>query len=193
MKSFFLTFKWYRVIPMFLILILGLISFGFTYAPSFLLTPLYPLHYVEEISDSSTRHSVDPFLVTAVISCESGWDEDAQSALGAQGLMQLMPDTVKDIQDMGLVDSKKYPAENFEDPAVNIEYGCAYLRYLLNYFSGNTDRAIAAYNAGLGNVDEWIDDGGVLHNAITYPETQAYLIRVNNAHIRYQELYGNRF
>lgn len=81
----------------------------------------------------------------------------------------------------GLVDGGEYSADNLNDPATNIEFGCAYLSYLLAYFNGSTDSAIAAYNAGMGNVDGWAQQSTSLHNAITFPETQAYLIRVNNA------------
>lgn len=81
----------------------------------------------------------------------------------------------------GLVDGSEYSADNLNDPATNIEFGCAYLSYLLTYFNGSTDSAIAAYNAGMGNVDGWAQQSTSLHNAITFPETQAYLIRVNNA------------
>ena len=107
--------------------------------------------------------------------------------------MQLMPETAQDMVAKGLVDGKRYSYENLEDPAINIEYGCAYLSYLLTYFNGVTDRAIAAYNAGMGNVDGWAKQDKLLHNAITFPETQAYLVRVNMAKARYQELYPQAF
>lgn len=61
----------------------------------------------------------------------------------------------------------------------------------LNYSGANS--AIAAYNAGMGNVDGWAQQSTSLHNAITFPETQAYLIRVNNAWVRYKTLYPDRF
>ena len=124
---------------------------------------------------------------------ESGWDESAQSHRGAVGLMQLMPDTATDMISKGIVNGTAYSVDDLTDPEVNIEFGTAYLSYLLSYFDGNVDRAIAAYNAGLANVDYWSSQGGALHNAITYPETQAYLVRVQNAQERYQELYGDRF
>ena len=76
---------------------------------------------------------------------------------------------------------------------VRIIFCCAYLSYLLAYFNGSTDSAIAAYNAGMGNVDGWTQQSTSLHNAITFPETQAYLIRVNNAWVRYKTLYPDRF
>ena len=93
----------------------------------------------------------------------------------------------------GIVDGSVYSADNLFDAQTNIEFGCAYLSYLLQYFNGATDRAIAAYNAGMGNVDDWAEQDTVLHNAITFPETQAYLFRVTTAQERYEDLYPDSF
>ena len=185
--------RWYRAAPLTVVLIFGLVSFAFTFAPSLLFKSMYPLRYEDEITASASAHGVDPYLVAAVIRSESSWDPEASSHQGARGLMQLMPETAQDMVSKGLVDGKRYSYENHEDPAINIEYGCAYLSYLLTYFNGATDRAIAAYNAGMGNVDGWAKQDKLLHNAITFPETQAYLVRVNMAKARYQELYPQAF
>ena len=185
--------RWYRVFPLTVVLIFGLVSFAFAFAPSVLFKSMYPLRYEDEITASAATHGVDPYLVAAVIRSESSWDPEASSHQGARGLMQLMPETAQDMVAKGLVDGKRYSYENLEDPAINIEYGCAYLSYLLTYFNGATDRAIAAYNAGMGNVDGWAKQDKLLHNAITFPETQAYLVRVNMAKARYQELYPQAF
>ena len=185
--------RWYRVFPLTVVLIFGLVSFAFAFAPSLLFKSMYPLRYEDEIAASAATHGVDPYLVAAVIRSESSWDPEASSHQGARGLMQLMPETAQDMVAKGLVDGKRYSYENLEDPTVNIEYGCAYLSYLMTYFNGATDRAIAAYNAGMGNVDGWAKQDKLLHNAITFPETQAYLVRVNMAKARYQELYPQAF
>ena len=184
---------WYRVFPLTVVLIFGLVSFAFAFAPSLLFKSMYPLRYEDEITASAATHGVDPYLVAAVIRSESSWDPEASSHQGARGLMQLMPETAQDMVAKGLVDGKRYSYENLEDPTINIEYGCAYLSYLMTYFNGATDRAIAAYNAGMGNVDGWAKQDKLLHNAITFPETQAYLVRVNMAKARYQELYPQAF
>lgn len=185
--------RWYRVFPLTVVLIFGLVSFAFAFAPSLLFKSMYPLRYEDEITASAATHGVDPYLVAAVIRSESSWDPEASSHQGARGLMQLMPETAQDMVAKGLVDGKRYSYENLEDPTINIEYGCAYLSYLMTYFNGATDRAIAAYNAGMGNVDGWAKQDKLLHNAITFPETQAYLVRVNMAKARYQELYPQAF
>lgn len=184
---------WIRGLTFGVVLLFGLISFAFVAAPSPLVKSLYPLEYTSYIEASSTEYGLSPYLTAAVIEVESGWDADARSARGAEGLMQLMPDTAQDMIDKGLVDGAVYSADDLFDPETNIQFGCAYLRYLLNYFNGSVDQAIAAYNAGMGHVDEWAAEETVLHNAITFPETQAYLVHVLTAYDRYNDLYGDIF
>lgn len=184
--------SWYRAVPLFIVAVLGIIAAVYSYAPAALFKTIYPLKYEQEIRQSASRHGVDPYLVAAVIRTESSWNSTARSSRGAQGLMQLMPETATEMEQRGLV-SASYSANSLDDPATNIEFGCAYLAYLLSYFNGATDRAIAAYNAGMGNVDDWSQQGTALHNAITFPETQAYLIRVNNAYERYKQIYPTAF
>lgn len=186
-------FTWYRVAPVALVLLLGIISFVYSFGPSLLFKPMYPLEYESEITASASAHGVDPYLVAAIIRSESSWDERASSHRGAIGLMQLMPETASDMVEKGLVDPNRFSVDRLTDPATNIEFGCAYLSYLMMYFNGATDKAVAAYNAGMGNVDIWTQGGDILHNAITFPETQAYLVRVTMAQTRYRELYPQAF
>lgn len=186
-------FTWYRVVPVALVLLLGVTSFVYSFGPSLLFKPMYPLEHESEITASASAHGVDPYLVVAIIRSESSWDERASSHRGAIGLMQLMPETASDMVEKGLVDPNRFSVDRLTDPATNIEFGCAYLSYLMMYFNGATDKAVAAYNAGMGNVDIWTQGGDILHNAITFPETQAYLVRVTMAQTRYRELYPQAF
>lgn len=186
-------FTWYRVVPVALVLLLGVTSFVYSFGPSLLFKPMYPLEHESEITASASGHGVDPYLVAAIIRSESSWDERASSHRGAIGLMQLMPETASDMVEKGLVDPNRFSVDRLTDPATNIEFGCAYLSYLMMYFNGATDKAVAAYNAGMGNVDIWTQEGDILHNAITFPETQAYLVRVTMAQTRYRELYPQAF
>ena len=94
-KTRFLT--WYRLIPLAAVFAFGLISFVYSYAPAAFFKPLYPIDYEAYVKQSSISHNLDPYLVCAVIKSESNWDPEAESNQGAQGLMQLMPETAQDM------------------------------------------------------------------------------------------------
>jgi soluble lytic murein transglycosylase-like protein len=96
------------------------------------------------ILDAASRHGVSPSLVKAVMLVESGFNPRALSPKGAQGLMQLMPGTAREL---GVADAF--------DPAQNIAGGTAYLRRMIDRFGGNMDKAVAAYNAGPGQVEKY--------------------------------------
>lgn len=89
------------------------------------------------IHRAARKYSVDPLLVKAVIQTESNFDDRAVSSKGAKGLMQLMPETIRDMQ-----------VKDPFDPAENIRGGTHYLRQMLNTFEGDLPLALAAYNAG---------------------------------------------
>jgi soluble lytic murein transglycosylase-like protein len=116
--------------------------------------------------EAAERHKVDPALVKAVISTESGWNPQAVSRKGAVGLMQLIPET-----------AQRYGGRNPYDPAQNVDAGTAYLRVLLDRYNGDLTKSLAAYNAGEGAVDH---SGGVP----AYPETQRYVQKVTDAYFR---------
>ena len=115
--------------------------------------------YVEELA---AKHNVDPELIRAVIAAESGYNPEATSRKGAQGLMQLMPGTA---QQLGVRDA--YNAKQ------NLEAGVRYLRALLDKYNGDLDKALAAYNAGEGAVAR---AGGVPN----IRETQNYVRRITD-------------
>ncbi len=109
------------------------------------------------IRAAARRHDLDPALLTAVARRESNFDPSAVSKAGAQGLMQLMPDTAKSLG-----------VTNAFDPTQSVEGGAKLLRGLIDQFGGHLDLALAAYNAGPGAVQKY---GGVP----PYAETQAYV------------------
>lgn len=186
-------FRWYRTLPLVLMLCMVLLSVGVNFLPTELVRSLFfPVTYAERIDDAAARYEVDPHLVAAIIRCESGWNDSAQSEAGAVGLMQLMPDTAKTVSGMGVVDTARFNPNNLTDPATNIEYGTAMLAYLQTQLE-TTDEVIAAYNAGLGTVQGWLEAPGSpgIPDAITYPETRHYLDRVNESVRQYAKYYPN--
>lgn len=150
----------------------------------------YKLSYSEVIIASAGEFGLDRYLVAAVIHCESGNDPSAVSPRGATGLMQIMPDTGAWIAEkMGM----EYGEGTLYDPAINVRMGCWYLRYLLDKFDGSRTEALAAYNAGPGNVSKWLEDERYSANgeltSIPFPETETYVARVRRAYDKYMELY----
>ena len=185
-------FRWFRVLPLSLVAMCALLAALLSMAPSFLMRSFFvPVKHEQAILDSSARHNVDPLLACSIISCESGWREDAESGVGAQGLMQMMDQTADMLVAFNYVDGSSYSPQNLMDPETNIEFGCAFLQYLQDNLE-NRDEIIAAYNAGLGAVQDW-SEGSVssLSDAITYPETRMYLIRVNETYDAYQSFYDS--
>ena len=182
-------FRWFRTVPLIAMALVAALSVGLVHAPTGIVSSLVlPVHHEQEILDSSARHGVDPLLVCAIIKCESNWNEGAVSDAGAVGLMQLMPETAAELAGFGVVDAWSYDSGNLTDPATNIEYGCAYLQQLQGNLS-STNEVIAAYNAGPGSVEQWLQGGGDIADVIDFPETAIYLTRVNDTYEQYQKYY----
>ncbi|QKG83974.1 lytic transglycosylase domain-containing protein [Kroppenstedtia pulmonis] len=155
---------------------------------------MYPLKYEEQIIYSADATGADPFLVMAIIRVESKFDPHVESHAGAQGLMQLTPNTVNWVVDRG----RFSPAfrDSVHDPAINIHMGSWYISGLMREFKGNKVAAIAAYNAGPGNVKKWMESGrwdGTKRNLrqVPYGETRHYVQRVLFFHEKYRNLYGH--
>lgn len=185
--------RWYRALPLVGLLLCFAVALVFKTLPaSMARNTIAPVRYAQQIQDASVRHEADPYLVCAVIKCESGWDPAAQSAVGAQGLMQVMPATAQELVRMGLVDGAAYPPDQLFDPTTNIEYGCAYLGYLSKQLSSQ-ESIIAAYNAGIGQVLKWqqqaSQDGKPFRDHINFAETFAYVSNVTVAYHEYVEYY----
>ena len=116
-----------------------------------------PLRHEDIIRQQAHDKGLDPALIAAVIYAESHFRDGQTSAAGAQGLMQLTPATARYIAHKS--GGTQFVVDDLGTPQVNIAYGAYYLRYLLRRYGGNVDFALAAYNAGEGNVDRWIADG----------------------------------
>lgn len=130
--------------------------------------------YDDIIDSASQRWGVDFSLVKAVIHAESAFDKEAVSVAGARGLMQLMPATAAQLQ-----------VREIHDPWQNIQAGTRYLRMMLDRFKGDVRHALAAYNAGEGNVRKY---GGIP----PFDETRHYVSKVTELEARYRALLAQR-
>jgi len=128
--------------------------------PSAKLTPPAPVDVHQAVADASDRYRLDPDLLNSVIRAESGFNPHALSRKGAQGLMQLMPDT-----------ASKLGVPNAFDPEANVDGGTRYLRELLERYNFDLIKALAAYNAGPRRVEQY---GGVP----PYRETRKYVASI---------------
>lgn len=154
---------------------------------------VYPLQYDYMVRQYSYEDGIDPALVAAVILVESKFNEEAFSHRGASGLMQIMPETGEWIaEEMGLTG---FTPDQLTDVQTNIKMGTWYLAYLLKEYHGNKVLALAAYNAGRGHVDSWIEEYGWEKNfseieKIPFTETREYVKIVLLNEQQYKHLYS---
>lgn len=153
---------------------------------------VYPFHNREIVEEYSAKYEVDPYLVAAVIKVESGFRKDVHSHRGAVGLMQLMPTTARWISRQ--VDDTPFDMDKLHEPETNIRYGIWYLSSLEREFEGNDILVLAAYNAGRGNVSDWMEEYGWDYDfkdvdEIPYEETRAYVHKVLKYRDKYRSLY----
>ena len=144
--------------------------------------------YADTVAQAAQSYDVPQALVLAVIRAESDFQKDALSHVGAVGLMQLMPETFVFLTHERLGEDLSPDAA--WDPEVNIRYGTYYLSYLLSRFP-QLETALAAYNAGEGNVEKWLQEqnaeGGVLVR-IPFAETEQYVAKVLKFYGHYQKM-----
>jgi soluble lytic murein transglycosylase len=145
-----------------------------------------PLRHEDIIRQQSREKDVDAALIAAVIYSESKFS-DRTSTAGARGLMQITPETAKDVERHS--GGTTFKLADLGDPEINIRYGTYRLRELLDRYDGDEVAALAAYNAGPGNVDEW---GGseLAIEGIEFPETRAYVEEVLDKRRAYRDEYS---
>ena len=156
---------------------------------------LYPKTYSEIVSTYAEEYNVEENLIYAVIKAESNFDSDAVSNREAIGLMQIVEETAIDVANQNKIDvDTENITEELLDIDNNINIGTKYLSILLTQY-GNMEIALAAYNAGIGTVNNWIEkqviqaDGSDIEN-IPYKETNNYVRKILRDYRVYNELYG---
>ena len=153
---------------------------------------IYPIEYSEYVEKYSEENNLDKYLVYAIIKAESNFDPHVTSSSDAKGLMQLMEETA--IERSNMIDEQTIETHDLYDPEINIKLGTSYFAYLLGLFDNNTILALTAYNAGLGNVQEWINkgiikkDGSDIEN-IPYKETNNYVRKILKDYQMYMKIY----
>ena len=142
----------------------------------------YPLRYEAIVRGHAQNYDLDPALVAAVIYQESRFRPGARSDRGAVGLMQLMPATAEGIA--ARTGGSQFQLDDLLDPEINVRYGSWYLRHLLDKYR-NERMALAAYNAGQRNVDDWMEAG----RGIVFVETRDFVETVEDLKEIYRRNY----
>ncbi|MFI3157200.1 MAG: transglycosylase SLT domain-containing protein [Methylococcaceae bacterium] len=151
----------------------------------------FPVYYSDQIHNNAYRQDLDPAIVFGLIRQESIFNKDAESSVGARGLMQVMPKTgmqiARDLKEKWQSDSSLF------NPDVNVRYGAFYYKQLLKQFHGHFALAIAAYNAGAGRVAKWLPGvesvpADIWIETIPFKETRKYVTSVLSYAIIYQQL-----
>lgn len=156
----------------------------------------YPTAYTDLIQAYAEEYSLDPYLVQSIMRCESSNDSGAVSEAGAIGLMQIMPDAGTWVAHKLDLDDV-YTEDMLYDPETNIEFACWYLHFLSGRFDGNVMQIVAAYNAGHGSVEDWLQDERFSANgeltSIPFEQTARYYEKVMTAYENYTTLYPELF
>lgn len=150
----------------------------------------YPFPFLQEIETWSQQRQLNPLLVTALIRQESRFEPNIRSAVGAVGLMQVMPGTGKWIA--GKIALKQY---NLYNPSDNVKLGTWFFNYTHGEYNNNSLLAVASYNAGPGNVSKWVrqrgeSDADDFVEAIPFDETRNYVRQVFGNYWNYLRLYN---
>ena len=172
------------------LIVLSIMSVLLVLGSRSVLKSLYPLRYTEFVETYAEENNLSDSFVYAVIKCESSFKSDAVSYVGARGLMQIMPDTFDWIKGR-LKDTIDY--DDMFSAEDNIRYGCHLYGYLMEKYESE-ELAVAAYHAGMGNVDKWLkneeysEDGKILSD-IPFPSTKKYVAKVIETKKIYEKLY----
>ena len=165
------------------LVIVAIVFFG----SNLVMKQLYPIKYEKYVEQYAKAQNLEPELIYAVIKCESGFDPNAVSSVEAKGLMQLTDDTFYWLQSKT---KEGLEPDTLFDPETNIRYGAMLLRLHLDEF-GDLSLALAAYHAGRGRVNQWLNEAQSSDSdeIIQYEGTQEYVSKVVETQTVYKTLY----
>ena len=156
---------------------------------------IYPKTFKEYVSIYSEEYNIDENLIYALMKAESNFKSKAVSNRGAIGVMQLMEETALDVAKKAEIDiDENNLKQELLKPEVNIKIGTIYIKTLLDQYQ-NVEVALAAYNAGIGTVNTWIEEGIIKKDGrdienIPYKETNQYVRKILRDYKIYEYLYG---
>ena len=175
-----------------ILIIIAFIALAILLFRAFGIKIFYPLKYTEYVEKYAEENKLDKMLIYAIIKAESNFEPNITSHSGAMGLMQIMDETAKEIAEY--IDYDYVTKEVLYQPEVNIMIGTKYYAYLLKIYKNNTNLALAAYNAGIGNVNKWIKEGTIKEDGsdienIPFKETNNYVRKILRDYNIYKEIY----
>ncbi len=159
--------------------------------PRFIRRLIYPTYYADLVLPQTQTLQLDPALVFALIRQESLFEPNATSHANARGLMQVIPPTGEDIASR--TNTTDFHPDQLWLPYLSVEFGTWYLKQMLTFFDNNQFAALAAYNAGPGRVQDWLEDSDdldVFFVGITLSEPRTYIRRIYVNVTAYREIYG---
>jgi len=184
------------LVIIFIIAILGFIAIKVFKVQDIILKKIYKTEYSEYVEKYAEQYDVDPLMIFAIIKAESNFNPNVVSKSGAIGLMQLMDSTAEELcNEMDIFYVEKTSLYNTE---LNIHLGTKYFSNLMNEYDDNYLLALTAYNAGIGNVKKWIEqgtikgDGSNIEN-IPFKETNNYVRKITRDYKIYKDLYESKY
>lgn len=174
-----------------LLVVVGFVCIKIVKVQDRILEWMYPRKYQEQVEKYAKQYQQDPLLIFSIIKAESNFNPEVVSSSGAKGLMQLMDSTAIEIAEK-IKDPIK--PQNLFDPEKNIKIGTKYFSDLMTHYNDNILLSLTAYNAGIGNVDEWVKEGIIREDGtdvenIPYQETNMYVRKIIRDYQIYYQLY----
>lgn len=154
----------------------------------------YPQKYSESVEKWAAEYQIDPNILYAVIRTESSFNPQAESNVGARGLMQMTEETFHWIKSK-IASQEPLDFDSLYDPDTSIRFGAYFMDQCMERYNGDLSTAAAAYHSGWGTVDKLLDDAAYTSDGITlseypYPQMNRYVYKINRSYQKYVSLYG---
>ena len=177
--------------PISIIIVAALLAVTIVSLRKIILKINYPQKYTEYVEKYAKENEIEKELIYAMIKAESNFKETAKSNKSAIGLMQILESTAYEVAEELEIEITK---KDLNSPEINIQIGARYIANLIKIY-GNLELAVASYNAGIGNVNSWIEEGAIKKDGtdienIPFEETNNYVRKILRNYKIYKELYS---